>query len=61
MCQRRLDACNLSEPSCEIIVLALQTANSHLVQLDLSYNDLQDLTKAFIFWAQKRKLYTEKN
>ncbi|XP_063045427.1 NLR family CARD domain-containing protein 3-like [Engraulis encrasicolus] len=40
-----LDACNLSAPCCEIIVSALQTVNSHLVALDLSYNNLQDLTK----------------
>ncbi|XP_076148317.1 NACHT, LRR and PYD domains-containing protein 3-like isoform X2 [Alosa pseudoharengus] len=42
-----LHACNLSQLSCEIIVSALQTVNSHLVELDLSYNDLQGLTKLF--------------
>ncbi|XP_053333043.1 NACHT, LRR and PYD domains-containing protein 3-like [Clarias gariepinus] len=34
--------CNLSEKSCENIASALQSANSPLIELDLSNNDLQD-------------------
>ncbi|XP_042559476.1 NACHT, LRR and PYD domains-containing protein 12-like isoform X3 [Clupea harengus] len=37
----RLAGCGLTEKSCEIVALTLQSANSPLRQLDLSQNDLQ--------------------
>uniref|UniRef100_A0A674BH18 NACHT domain-containing protein n=1 Tax=Salmo trutta TaxID=8032 RepID=A0A674BH18_SALTR len=38
----RLDGCNLTYKSCETLASALQTPNSPLRELDLSYNDLGD-------------------
>ncbi|XP_076145414.1 NACHT, LRR and PYD domains-containing protein 12-like isoform X5 [Alosa pseudoharengus] len=37
-----LAGCKLTEKSCEIVASALQSANSPLRELDLSYNDLQE-------------------
>eukprot|EP00063_Salmo_salar_P063619 XP_014038454.1 PREDICTED: NACHT, LRR and PYD domains-containing protein 12-like isoform X1 [Salmo salar] len=37
-----LDHCNLTYESCEALASALQTPNSPLRELDLSYNDLED-------------------
>ncbi|XP_062396096.1 NACHT, LRR and PYD domains-containing protein 12-like isoform X3 [Sardina pilchardus] len=37
----RLADCKLTEKSCEIVILALQSANSPLRELDLSQNDLK--------------------
>ncbi|XP_062380975.1 NLR family CARD domain-containing protein 3-like [Sardina pilchardus] len=55
-----LHACNLSELSCEIIVSALETVNSHLVELDLSYNDLQGLLKLFCSGIKSENCKLEK-
>ncbi|XP_038854454.1 NACHT, LRR and PYD domains-containing protein 12-like [Salvelinus namaycush] len=42
-CKRALlDRCQLSYKSCETLASALQTPNSPLRELDLSYNDLED-------------------
>uniref|UniRef100_A0A8C8FS63 Uncharacterized protein n=1 Tax=Oncorhynchus tshawytscha TaxID=74940 RepID=A0A8C8FS63_ONCTS len=38
----RLDRCKLTYKSCETLASALQTPNSPLRELDLSYNDLED-------------------
>ncbi|XP_056607913.1 NLR family CARD domain-containing protein 3-like isoform X2 [Triplophysa dalaica] len=38
-----LASCNLKYQCCESVASALQSANSHLKELDLSNNDLQDL------------------
>uniref|UniRef100_A0A4W5KKJ3 NACHT domain-containing protein n=1 Tax=Hucho hucho TaxID=62062 RepID=A0A4W5KKJ3_9TELE len=38
----RLDGCKLTYKSCETLASALQTPNSPLRELDLSYNDLED-------------------
>uniref|UniRef100_W5KMC6 SPRY-associated domain-containing protein n=1 Tax=Astyanax mexicanus TaxID=7994 RepID=W5KMC6_ASTMX len=38
----RLAICNLGEKACEILGSALQSVNSSLKELDLSYNDLRD-------------------
>ncbi|KAI1887108.1 hypothetical protein AGOR_G00202740 [Albula goreensis] len=37
-----LDSCNLTKKSCEIVVSALQTSDSPLTELDLSFNDMGD-------------------
>ncbi|KPP59019.1 protein NLRC3-like, partial [Scleropages formosus] len=39
----RLDHCGLSADCCETVSFALQSANSHLTELNLSHNDLGDL------------------
>ncbi|XP_016297903.1 NACHT, LRR and PYD domains-containing protein 12-like [Sinocyclocheilus anshuiensis] len=36
------DGCGLDETCCETVTSALQSSNSHLTELDLSSNDLQD-------------------
>ncbi|XP_045568304.1 NACHT, LRR and PYD domains-containing protein 12 isoform X5 [Salmo salar] len=42
-CKRALlDGCELEDESCETLASALQTPNSPLRELDLSYNDLRD-------------------
>ncbi|XP_039523106.1 NACHT, LRR and PYD domains-containing protein 3-like isoform X2 [Pimephales promelas] len=42
-CRKALLAdCNLTDQHCEIVSSALQSSNSSLRELDLSYNDLQD-------------------
>uniref|UniRef100_A0A8C2CQ22 Uncharacterized protein n=1 Tax=Cyprinus carpio TaxID=7962 RepID=A0A8C2CQ22_CYPCA len=42
-CRKALfDGCGLDETCCETVSLALQLSNSHLTELDLSSNDLQD-------------------
>ncbi len=38
----RFDGCGLDETCCETVSSALQSSNSHLKELDLSSNDLQD-------------------
>ncbi|XP_036386211.1 NACHT, LRR and PYD domains-containing protein 3-like isoform X1 [Megalops cyprinoides] len=38
----RLDSCNLTEGSCNTVASALQSVPSHLIELDLSYNNLGD-------------------
>ncbi|XP_036387162.1 NACHT, LRR and PYD domains-containing protein 12-like [Megalops cyprinoides] len=37
-----LDSCNLTETSCDTVASALQSVPSHLIELDLSYNELGD-------------------
>ncbi|XP_059367588.1 NACHT, LRR and PYD domains-containing protein 12-like isoform X2 [Carassius carassius] len=39
---KRFDGCDLNETCCETVCSALQLLNSHLTELDLSSNDLQD-------------------
>uniref|UniRef100_A0A3P9A5C1 B30.2/SPRY domain-containing protein n=1 Tax=Esox lucius TaxID=8010 RepID=A0A3P9A5C1_ESOLU len=38
----RLNGCNLTDRSCEVLASALSSNSSHLKELDLSYNDLLD-------------------
>ncbi|XP_051742995.1 NACHT, LRR and PYD domains-containing protein 12-like isoform X3 [Ctenopharyngodon idella] len=48
-CRKALfSGCNLSDQHCEIVSSALQSSNSVLRELDLSYNDLQDSGINFI-------------
>lgn len=44
----RLEGCNLTEQSGEIVASALQNANSPVRELDMSSNDLQDSGVKFI-------------
>ncbi|XP_036386592.1 NACHT, LRR and PYD domains-containing protein 12-like [Megalops cyprinoides] len=37
-----LDSCDLTEESCDTVASALQSVPSHLIELDLSYNNLGD-------------------
>ncbi|XP_026093089.1 NACHT, LRR and PYD domains-containing protein 3 isoform X2 [Carassius auratus] len=39
---KRFDGCGLDKTCCETVCSALQLSNSHLTELDLSSNDLQD-------------------
>uniref|UniRef100_A0A8C2DPX3 Uncharacterized protein n=1 Tax=Cyprinus carpio TaxID=7962 RepID=A0A8C2DPX3_CYPCA len=38
----RLESCNLTGQSCEFVASTLQSSNSRLIDLDMSWNDLQD-------------------
>lgn len=38
----RLSGCNLLKKSCEALASVLSSHSSSLIELDLSYNDLQD-------------------
>ncbi|XP_066512860.1 ribonuclease inhibitor-like [Hoplias malabaricus] len=50
---KRLAGCNLTMNSCDKLILALQSANSSLKELDLSYNDLQDSGAKLLFAKPK--------
>ncbi|XP_062395888.1 NLR family CARD domain-containing protein 3-like [Sardina pilchardus] len=51
-CRRALfSACNLNETSCETVACALQSADCHLVEIDLNRNDLQDAGAERLFTA----------
>ncbi|KAG5840068.1 hypothetical protein ANANG_G00212930, partial [Anguilla anguilla] len=39
---QQLNDCKLTETSCDIVASALQSSNSPLTDLDLSYNNLGD-------------------
>ncbi len=41
-CFGRFDGCDLDETCCETVSSALQSSNSHLTELDLGGNHLQD-------------------
>ncbi|XP_041954447.1 NACHT, LRR and PYD domains-containing protein 12-like isoform X2 [Alosa sapidissima] len=45
----RMDGCSLSAESCKILALALQSENSPLTELDLSYNNIRDEGVTFLW------------
>uniref|UniRef100_A0AAY4A6T8 NACHT, LRR and PYD domains-containing protein 12-like n=1 Tax=Denticeps clupeoides TaxID=299321 RepID=A0AAY4A6T8_9TELE len=49
----RLDGCELTEKSCEVVASVLQSVNSTLIDLDLSNSDLQESGVKMIFSVLK--------